>query len=585
MRLLVSRILVLAGTILLSVGVVGSSRARSAAPEAAGQYRQYCQRCHGTDGKGRQCEAPASIPDFTRSEWHKQRSDAQLAASILHGKGKDMPPFQERLSEPAAKDLVAHVRAFASGRLSAKKQAPALESEGEFERKFRVLQDNYDQLKRQLDELDSAARRPANPGSGTAKGPREGNAAEDVRRAAGTLYRERCQRCHGADGTGREAKASEDVPDFTRLDWQQQRSDAQLLASILDSKGKEMPPSRDKISEEQARGLVAYVRAFAPTNKRPDPEKQPKSPRDRMEERQRRLQEELEDLKRQFRELSRVTPDHEPPRRAVFPQPNSTATATPAARELFRQRCAKCHGADGTGNTARDRLAEIPDFTDSSWQARHDDAHLLASILDGKRREMPPFHDKISEEEARAQVTRVRAFAANMEREDKETRGERDPADRPVDTPPRGFSEKLVRWLGNLHPPAVHFPIALLTAAAVAVVLRMVTGKPIFDSAARYCLWCGTITAVIAGLLGWFRGSFRLIDASWVMTTHRWLGTSTVVCAVLALLLGEVRGQPDQRQTRVGVRALLLVAAALALVTGFFGGALIYGLDYHAWPP
>jgi hypothetical protein len=38
-----------------------------------------------------------------------------------------------------------------------------------------------------------------------------------------------------------------------------------LLASILDGKGTAMPPVRGKISEEQARGLVAYIKSFAPT--------------------------------------------------------------------------------------------------------------------------------------------------------------------------------------------------------------------------------------------------------------------------------------------------------------------------------
>src|SRR5438445_592196 len=66
----------------------------------------------------------------------------------------------------------------------------------------------------------------------------------------------------------------------------------------------------------------------------------------------------------------------------------------PAGRELFREHCVKCHGADGTGSPARDRLPEIPNFTDPAWQARRSEAQLLASILDGKGKEMPPFRDK-----------------------------------------------------------------------------------------------------------------------------------------------------------------------------------------------
>jgi hypothetical protein len=65
-------------------------------------------------------------------------------------------------------------------------------------------------------------------------------------------------KCHGADGTGSRARARlAEIPNFTDAEWQARRADAQLMASILDGKGEEMPPQRGKISEELARGLVA----------------------------------------------------------------------------------------------------------------------------------------------------------------------------------------------------------------------------------------------------------------------------------------------------------------------------------------
>src|SRR5439155_19685227 len=110
-----------------------------------------------------------------------------------------------------------------------------------------------------------------------------------------------------------------------------------------------------------------------------------------------------------------------------------------------------------------------------------------------------------------------------------------------------------------------HFPIALLTAAAVAELLRMATSNPAFDAISRYCVWFGTLTAVVAGVLGWFLGGFRLTDASWVLMTHRWLGTSTVASAGLVLVLSEVSRRPDRRRTRLWFRVTLLVAAVLVL--------------------
>jgi uncharacterized membrane protein len=85
------------------------------------------------------------------------------------------------------------------------------------------------------------------------------------------------------------------------------------------------------------------------------------------------------------------------------------------------------------------------------------------------------------------------------------------PQQRLIGIPDNGLAQ-VHFWLGKTHPPAVHFPIALLTAAAVAELLRVVTGKPAFDAVSRYCIWFETLSAVTAGVLGWSAGEpdFRL---------------------------------------------------------------------------
>jgi mono/diheme cytochrome c family protein/uncharacterized membrane protein len=442
---------------LVAAAATDYSPAWSAPPDGAEAakrlFREHCQRCHGADGTGRQQEAPAGIPNFTHSDWQGQRSDTELRVSILDGKGKGMPSFQNRLSEVQAKSLVAHVRAFASNRSPTPSTRPAVGSDGgDFEREYQRLQADLDDLKKRQKELDSTPRPPVKPSTEVAKGPAEAPRAEDTAPAAKTLYQKHCQRCHGEDGTGKQRTARKNVPDFSRRDWQERRSDAQLLQSILEGKGSKMPPWREKLSEDQARSLVVYIRTFA---------------------------------------------------------------SSPGMTEDEEQ-----SGPPSSGPPSSD----------------------------------PPSSDPPSS----------------------------DPAE---DNPPRGFFEKLIGWLGKFHPAAIHFPIALLAAAAVAELLRMVTGQPAFEAVVRYCLWFGTLTALVAGPLGWFLGGIHLTDASWVMMTHRWLGTATVAWAGLALLLSEVGRRTNGQRTRTGLRVMLLVAASLALATGFFGGAVVYGLDHYAWPP
>jgi cytochrome c len=111
--------------------------------------------------------------------------------------------------------------------------------------------------------------------------------------AVAALYRQRCQRCHEADGKGKDT----DVPDFSDGRWQSTRTDAQFLVSILDGKGSAMPAFRGRISEQEARDLVSFVRAYATAGSRAND----------FESRFRELQDELLALQKQFRELSVTT--------------------------------------------------------------------------------------------------------------------------------------------------------------------------------------------------------------------------------------------------------------------------------------
>jgi uncharacterized membrane protein len=127
----------------------------------------------------------------------------------------------------------------------------------------------------------------------------------------------------------------------------------------------------------------------------------------------------------------------------------------------------------------------------------------------------------------------------------------------------------------------VNFPIALLAAAAVAELLLMATHRAVFEAAGRFCLVFGASAAVVAAALGWCFAGFRLADEDWLLTTHRWLGTSTAAWSGLLLWIGSGTAREG---TRTVYRAVLFAGATLVMATGFFGGAMLYGLDHHLWP-
>jgi ubiquinol-cytochrome c reductase cytochrome b subunit len=121
---------------------------------ATATYRQYCLSCHGTDGRGTELRASMpALPDFTSRAWQDGQTNSRLAASILDGKGALMPAFRGRVTESAAQDLVAYIRAFGPAR-----QEPTAPPASDFEKRFRELEQEWNELQRQLRELRRAPR-------------------------------------------------------------------------------------------------------------------------------------------------------------------------------------------------------------------------------------------------------------------------------------------------------------------------------------------------------------------------------------------------------------------------------------------
>jgi mono/diheme cytochrome c family protein len=124
---------------------------------------------------------------------------------------------------------------------------------------------------------------------------------------------------------------------------------------------------------------------------------------------------------------------------AVAPQKESAPGAADpakksATRELFEQRCARCHGRDGRGRTRVGEMLDAPDFTDAGWWRRAPaDARLRAAIADGKG-EMPAFGKKLSRSEIAALAAFVREFAPSGGRARRAVEGPR--TRRPSDSDP-----------------------------------------------------------------------------------------------------------------------------------------------------
>ena len=139
---------------------------------------------------------------------------------------------------------------------------------------------------------------------------------------------------------------------------------------------------------------------------------------------------------------------------------------------------------------------------------------------------------------------------------------------------------------GVLHPAMAHFPVALLTVAALIEVPGLFRRGHKPGSAAYTCLLVGALGAVAAAALGWanadaaheFNGKLRGIVA-----VHRWLGVSVAGLAVVTALLATIA---RQRQRGVTVMRLyrggVFAGAALVGLVGSYGGKLTHGVDYYS---
>ena len=81
--------------------------------------------------------------------------------------------------------------------------------------------------------------------------------------------------------------------------------------------------------------------------------------------------------------------------------------------DLFRTNCARCHGADGRGDTPLGHTYNAPDFTDAEWWRKHSDitsTGRLVSIVRHGKGGMPAFGKKLKPSEIKLLVNYVRRF-------------------------------------------------------------------------------------------------------------------------------------------------------------------------------
>jgi hypothetical protein len=127
----------------------------------------------------------------------------------------------------------------------------------------------------------------------------------------------------------------------------------------------------------------------------------------------------------------------------------------------------------------------------------------------------------------------------------------------------------------------VHFPIALILAAAMGEFWSMCRGIRTPRQWVRSCVLLGTAGGVAAASLGWLQAINGYgVGMPQILRLHRWMGTTTAIWSIGAALLSE---RDERRGSRsLWFRAWLLMGAFLVAASAHLGGILVHGEDYFS---
>lgn len=141
-----------------------------------------------------------------------------------------------------------------------------------------------------------------------------------------------------------------------------------------------------------------------------------------------------------------------------------------------------------------------------------------------------------------------------------------------------------IELAGRLHPILVHFPVALILAAAVAELLFMVRRRQDFGTAALLAITAAAWMAAPAFLAGFAAASGRDFQGALAhaFAVHRIAGITTPVLAFLAAGMGYSTRRTGQVWEQILYRVFLLLAAVSVAVAGWYGGLLVH---HVARPP
>lgn len=302
---------------------------------------------------------------------------------------------------------------------------------------------------------------------------------------------------------------------------------------------------------------------------------------------------------------AQVKPEEEAPAKATpaddaaikegTDQPRSEIRVIDFARDIkpiFDLKCVECHGPKKASNDFRvDQQDSLMTYV-SAGDLESSELWTEYLVTADDEMLMPPRKQDspLTGIELAAIRTWIEEGAEWSEATPEAEAGEPAPTDSlqpipasPLAQIPKPFLFRLWDFQGYFHPAAVHFPVALLTMAAI-FGLGSLVYRESFEAASFHCLWVGALASVVASLMGWSFAEIQGYGSAWDFdwnknpeTRHRWLGVALSAFAVLVALIAVVA----RRKRSASLRAIwlggMLLTAGMVGIVGHQGGELVYG--------
>ena len=286
--------------------------------------------------------------------------------------------------------------------------------------------------------------------------------------------------------------------------------------------------------------------------------------------------------------------DSNPPRPAQA-KPASGEEIAAKVKTVFRDKCAACHGSDSKPTKAKRKFGYVDDLKLVAANPKlvvpkkPDESKVWDLVTND---EMPPEDAKtgpLSTEQKEIIQQWIAAGAPLQASDQKRTAATA--ADSPLPEATRSLLIRALYWQGRFHVVVIHFPIALIMAAAAAELFLWLCGSKKVHPSVRYCTILAAVAGVPAAVLGWLlaldqHASAPIFDLQSGMKSlplflHRWLGTAAAVLLVIIAAVTEIDARHDRRS--VFARVLLFAGALLTGLAGHFGGIVVHGENWFDW--